>query len=127
MTEKSLRILVADDDPNIGKTFHRIVTGLGHACDVVTDGRECLRHIATTSYDILFLDLIMPKVDGESVLQAVKNRGNPRDIIIISSEDDDEVIADILHHGATAFIVKPIELASVEHVIAEVQARRNSP
>lgn len=125
MTAKSLNILVADDDPNICETFRRIIVGLGHTCDVAPDGRECLRRIATTPYDILFLDLIMPKVDGESVLQALKGRDNPRDTVIISSEDDDEVIADILHHGATAYIVKPVDLNSVEQVIEEVRRRRN--
>jgi CheY-like chemotaxis protein len=125
MTDKALRVLVADDDANIGDTFRRIITSLGHACDVVADGRECLKKVAQNTYDILFLDLIMPKLDGEAVLHSLKGRDNPKDIIIISSEDDEDVITDILHRGATAFIVKPIELASVEQVIDETLRRRS--
>jgi DNA-binding response OmpR family regulator len=125
MTDKALRILVADDDVNIGETFRRIITSLGHACDVVPDGRECLRKISQAPYDILFLDLIMPKLDGEAVLQSLKSRTDPLDIVIISSEDDEEVIADILRRGATAFIVKPISLESVEQVLIELANRRN--
>lgn len=124
MTDKPLRILVADDDTTIGDTFRRIVTSLGHTCDIALDGRECLRKIAAEPYDILFLDLIMPKLDGEAVMQSLKGRPQPMDIIIISSEDDEEVIADILHRGAAAFIVKPISLQSVEEVIATVMAKR---
>lgn len=124
MTDAPLKILVADDDPVIGDTFRHILTGLGHTCDITHDGKDCLKQIAQQHYDILFLDLIMPKLDGEAVLQALRGREPQMSIVVISSEDDEDVIRDILRRGATAFIVKPVTLEAVESVIKEVVAKR---
>lgn len=124
MTDPSLKTLVADDDPVIGDTFRHILTGLGHTCDVTHDGKDCLKQIAQQHYDILFLDLIMPKLDGEAVLQALRGREPQMSIVVISSEDDEDVIRDILRRGVAAFIIKPVKLEAVEGVIAEILNKR---
>lgn len=124
MTDTPLKILVADDDPVIGDTFRHILTGLGHACDITHDGKDCLKQIAQLHYDILFLDLIMPKLDGEAVLHALHGREPQMSIVVISSEDAEDVIRDILRRGATAYIVKPVTLQSVESVINDIIGKR---
>ena len=122
--EARFKILVADDDPLIGDTFRHILSGLGHSCDVAQDGKDCLKQIAQQHYDILFLDLIMPKLDGEAVLQALRGREQQMSIVVISSEDAEDVIRDILRRGATAYIVKPVTLEAVESVIKGIVDRR---
>ena len=126
MTDTPLKILVADDDPVVGDTFRHIVTGLGHTCEITHDGKDCLKQIAQQHYDLLFLDLIMPKLDGEAVLHALHGREQQMSIVVVSSEDDEDVIRDILRRGAAAYIVKPVTLEAVESVIKEILEKRTA-
>ncbi len=124
MSDTSLKVLVADDDPVVGDTFRHIITGLGHTCEITHDGKDCLKQIAQQHYDVLFLDLIMPKLDGEAVLHALHGREQQMSIVVISSEDAEDVIRDILRRGAAAYIVKPVTLEAVESVLRDIVAKR---
>jgi DNA-binding response OmpR family regulator len=126
VTDKSLKILITDDEMALADALKNIISGLGHTCDVAYDGKDCLRKISQQHYDVLFLDLIMPKLDGEGVLESLRGREPQLDVIVISSEDDDEVIEAVLRHGATAYIMKPVSLESVENVIKKLIEKKTN-
>src|SRR3989337_4023568 len=66
------RILVVDDDPVIGKSFDRVLSGKGYAVITAADGEEALRKLSTETYDVVFTDIKMPGMSGIEVAEHVK-------------------------------------------------------
>ena len=124
MNTSPLNILVTDDQESVRDSFIQMLKHLGHSCDVAVDGDDCLKKITNTNYDVLFLDLVMPGLDGEHVLSFVKRRSPQTDIIIISAQDDDRIIQDLLTAGATAYIVKPVSLMAMSDLLRKIIEKR---
>ncbi len=126
MGSRSLRILVADDQENTRVLFCRIVNSLGYSCDVCGDGKECLMKFIHQPYDVVFLDLVMPGIDGEPVLRWLKSRYPGTHVVITSVQDDEGAIRTMLARGATAYIVKPFTAHEVESVMRGIENRRTA-
>lgn len=122
MSTRRLKILVADDDADVRNHVAMTCRELGHDVEVAEDGRACLKKVATAAPDLLFLDLVMPTLDGLSVLKAIREKAMATVVVAISSLDDSEVIASILHAGAAAFLIKPLHAPTIREVIGRVAA-----
>lgn len=120
MAGRNLPILVADDQKPMRDIFARVLRSLGYDCDIAVDGRDCLHKLMEKEYAVLFLDLVMPEIDGETVVGWVRAH-HPETIVIVSSVLDDEAsIRALLRVGATAYLMKPFtaqDLASIMHGI----------
>jgi len=126
MKNKSLKILVADDQKNMRDLFTRILRMMGYSCDTAVDGRECLLKFTLRSYDVLFLDLVMPEIDGETVLAWIKNQSPDTQVIISSIQDDEGAIKYMLRNGASAYLVKPFTTREVQQIIRTLENRRTA-
>lgn len=105
----TLRIIVADDQEVVRLFVARVLEDLGHTCDLAADGQDCLDHFEKgPPYDILFLDLVMPRMDGEATLRAVRERYPATRVVMASVQDDEAAIKELLQEGATAYLTKPI-------------------
>lgn len=119
-----MRILVADDDPQILKAL-TIILG-AHGYDVVTaaDGRAALDAAAHERPDLIVLDLGMPGLDGVSVIQAVRG-WTTTPILVVSGRSDTSGKVDALDAGADDYVVKPF---ATEELLARIRAlTRRSP
>ena len=120
-----MRILVIEDDPGVASFIQRGLREAAFAVDLAADGEEGL-HLATTEpYDLVVLDLMLPKRDGFSVLRAVRQKGLSIPIICLTARDavDDRVHG--LDLGADDYLVKPF---SFSEFLARIRAllRRGS-
>lgn len=109
MDRTGLRILVADDEPEVRDTFCKILTARGHEVCAAGDGRDCLRKLSQDVYDLVLLDLIMPELDGAQVLQSIRSHFPGTDVAILSAQDDESVIQELMKLGAIAFLLKPVD------------------
>ena len=66
------RVLVVDDDPVIGKSFERVLSGKGYAVITASDGAEALRKLNNENYDVVFTDIKMPGMNGLEVAERIK-------------------------------------------------------
>lgn len=91
----------------------------GFAVDSTGDGKEGLWYARSGEYDVILLDLMLPEVDGLTILQQVRASGNPAHVLILSARDtlDDRLRG--LDLGADDYLVKPFAL---EEVVARVRA-----
>ncbi len=121
-----MRILVVEDEKRIQDFLSRGLESAGYAVDVAGDGATATELIYSTEYDLVILDLMLPDVDGLTLLGKIRNRKVSPPVLILSARDavDDRVRG--LEHGADDYLVKPF--AFVE-LLARARAllRRGQP
>jgi CheY-like chemotaxis protein len=120
MRNRSLRILVADDDAAICDMLVNLAASLGHICDTAADGRECLKKVTLDHHDLLFLDLVLPRMDGDQVLRVLKDKMPGMDIVVISAQDDEDIIQQTIARGASAYLVKPFDIVDVKSMMQRI-------
>lgn len=102
-----MRLLLAEDERALSKALVAILERNNYSVDAVYDGRSALDYLETDNYDGVILDIMMPKVDGLTVLKKVRERGSLIPILLLTakSEVDDKVEG--LDAGANDYLVKP--------------------
>jgi len=117
--EKTKKILIVDDEELVIKALTEKLLSEGFAIDSAVDGEEALIKIKQIKPDLILLDIIMPKLDGISVLKKLKASPETQHIpvIILTNLYDDERVAEVLKTGGTDYLVK------VEHTLADIIKR----
>ena len=102
-----MRLLLAEDEEAVSKAMVTILKHNNYAVDAVFDGQQALDYLECGFYDGLILDLMMPKVDGITVLKTIRRKGNKIPVLILTakSEVDDKVFG--LDCGADDYLTKP--------------------
>jgi two-component system OmpR family response regulator len=115
----AMRILVVEDDKNIASFVVKGLKQSGFAVDQCGDGKEALSLTATTAYDAAVLDIMLPKLDGLSVVQQLRSKGNRLPVLILSAKAsvDDRVRG--LQAGGDDYLTKPFAFSEL---LARVQA-----
>ncbi len=108
-----MRVLLAEDDMMIGDVFSEALMDEGYIVDWVKDGAQALLALKTEQYDIILLDLGLPKVDGMEVLKNLRAAKIDAPVLILTARDalDDRIQG--LDGGADDYVIKPFELGEV--------------
>ena len=109
-----MRILLAEDDPLLGEALAKHLTHGGHAVDWVRDGAAADAALRAQSFDLVVLDLGLPRLPGRDVLRNMRQRALATPVLIITAAD---AIADRvagLDAGADDYLTKPFALAELE-------------
>lgn len=108
-----MRLLLIEDDPMIGKSIRDGLRREGYGVDWVRDGWAGEQSLNTESYDLLILDLALPRKDGLAVLSTARSKGKTMPVLIITarSEVGDRVIG--LDAGADDYLVKPFSMSEL--------------
>ena len=109
------RIVIADDDPNIGRILRDRLNELGHDVVHVLDGVEALR--LAEGADLLLLDLEMPRMDGFAVLDSLRGMPGAPLAIVITAHGDMAKAVHAMRSGAYDFITKPFDAATIQLVV----------
>jgi DNA-binding NtrC family response regulator len=120
-----MRILIAEDDRAIRRAIREILEMEGHTVDEAEDGMEALNKFEGISYDVLFCDIKMPKMDGLELMQSLKALGHQPEIVVMSGHGNIEMAVKALRLGAYDFIEKPLNLnrilVAINHLKEKVQ------
>jgi CheY-like chemotaxis protein len=107
------RILVADDDEEVVQQIAAALTPLGYRVEVAGDGREALERLRAEAFDLLILDVMMPRMDGIEVLQAIQEQplARPLPVIVLVAprarvDDNERIRTWVCGLGAADVIVK---------------------
>ena len=122
--ERPLRILLAEDNPVNQRVAALMLDRLGHHTDVVDDGEQAVEAILAGDYDLVLMDLHMPRLDGLAATRETRLRrpgDRPRIVAVTASATDDSRRA-CLGAGMDDFITKPVEAADLARVVAETPA-----
>ncbi|MBU1878132.1 MAG: response regulator, partial [Chloroflexi bacterium] len=113
------RLLVVDDDRDIIRLLYNRLQRDGYLVDTATSGPEALRRVAESAPDLVLLDILMPEMDGGTVLERLKADPSTANIpvVVLSIVDDQRRF---LMLGATEYLTKPFDEGQLEKVISEV-------
>jgi len=119
---KGARILLVDDEPMIRETAGMVLSGLGMDVTLGSDGEEALELFREGDFDLVALDLTMPRMDGREAFRAIRQLRPGVPIIVCSGFSEQEALLDAAGRPPTAFLPKPYSIRALEKVIAEVLA-----
>jgi len=105
-----VRVLLVEDDPMIGESVARGLSGDGYAVDRALDAGEADTALRTQAYDLVLLDLGLPGADGLQVLRALRARGDATPVLVVTARDAVASRVAGLDAGADDYVVKPFEL-----------------
>ena len=108
-----MRVLLVEDDVMIADALEQALKDAAYAVDRVADGQSAIAAFAGQSYDLVLLDLGLPKKDGVEVLRAVRARGDPVPVLVITARDGLEHRVTGLDAGADDYVLKPFEMAEL--------------
>ena len=117
------RILLVDDEPKIRGFIARALTAAGYEIDCASGGTEALRRAGLGEYGLVILDLIMPDMDGRSVLTALLRERPEQPVLVLSCLDDVTTKVCCLDLGAHDYLTKPF---SLEELLARVRVQLRS-
>jgi len=109
----SARILIVDDEPNIRSFIGRALSAAGYLPAFASSGSEALRHALGTHYDLVLLDLVMPGMNGSSVLDQLLRARPDQTVMVLSCVADVAAKVDCLERGARDYLTKPFSLAEL--------------
>jgi len=119
-----MRILVVEDEPSIANFVRQGLNESGYAVDVAGDGREGLEYARVADYDVLVLDIMLPKMSGLDLLRELRLQGDKTPTLMLTARDtvDDRVAG--LDAGADDYLVKPF---AFPELLARVRALLRRP
>ena len=119
-----MKILLAEDEVDLNNVVTRYLKKNGYSVDSVLDGEEALNYLEYSEYDLVILDIMMPKVDGFEVIKKLRDKGNHTSVLMLTARDsaDDKVKG--LDLGADDYIVKPFDFNELMARIRAVVRRK---
>lgn len=116
----SSSVLICDDSNLARKQVLRsLPESLSANAQLATNGAEALELLNSQHFDVLFLDLTMPVVDGLGVLQGIKDAGISINVFVISADIQPEMQNKVLELGAKAFLRKPVQIDILNNHLAQ--------
>lgn len=115
----TMKLLLAEDTTDLNRALTAILTHEGYSVDSVFDGEEALSHIRTDSYDVIILDIMMPKMDGIAVLKEARNLNVITPVLLLTAKAEVDDRVDGLDAGADDYLTKPF---SMKELLARVRA-----
>ena len=114
-----MRLLIVEDQPKMASLLERALEEEGHACDVAASGEDAVWMAASTEYDVITLDVMLPGIDGYETLRRLRAQGVDAPVLMLTARDalDDRVTG--LDTGADDYLTKPFAL---DELFARVRA-----
>ncbi|PYM65421.1 MAG: two-component system response regulator [Candidatus Rokuibacteriota bacterium] len=118
------RILVADDEPSIRWLLERLLRQAGHAVTVVEDGETALARASTEAFDLAFLDVRMPGLDGLEVLSRLRTEVPETAVIVMTAHGSVRSAVEAMQRGAYDYLTKPFDNDEVRLLVERAQGAR---
>jgi DNA-binding response OmpR family regulator len=124
--EQKMRILIAEDDPHLGPSLKKGLEDNHYAVDLVTDGEEAISLGLAVAYNLIILDILLPRMDGFEVCRQLRNQKRLTPILFLTALSGVDQRVTGLDIGADDYLTKPFALRELE---ARVRAllRREGP
>ena len=121
------KILVVDDDPATRHVLRKVLTGAGFSASVAKDGVEGLKALKTNRFDLLLLDVWMPRMNGLELLAKLRaTKARPR-VIVMTSDDAPQTVLETVREQAFKYVHKPVAALALLQTVREVLSATERP
>ena len=117
-----LSILVVGDDPSMRELFERLFNGEGFSLDVVEGGAKAIEKVKVRDYDIAFIDIVMPGINGYLAFCEMKKISPDLKAVMITGYSEESIIQACLKEGAYACLHKPFSLDGLFGLIEKIKS-----
>ncbi len=117
------QVLVVDDDPDVGRFFKRTLQPERCTVDFVMSGEEAIKLVSEKTYDIIFLDLFLPDMDGARTFAQIRKIDPDATVVLVTAYPDSELVGRAMRHGAVSLLTKPLPAAEVRKLARSVHKR----
>lgn len=107
------RVLLAEDDDKLAEIVARILEDAGHQVEIARDGAGARAALRAGEFDVVLTDINMPKMSGVELLRAMRDEGSDVAVVLITADPRVETAALAVELGASSYLVKPIDTASL--------------
>ncbi len=125
-----MRILVVEDAKDLNRLIVKVLVKNGYSVDGCFNGEEALEYLAGAEYDAMLLDVMMPKLDGFSLLERLRNAGNEIPVLVLTAKDAISDRVKGLDLGADDYLIKPFDfdelLARIRNMTRKRSGRRSN-
>lgn len=104
-----MRVLIVEDEPDLASALQRLLEESGFSADVAGDGETGLTLALEDTYDLLVLDLMLPRLQGEKVVAELRRRGRDLPVLVLTARDLVSDRVRLLDTGADDYVIKPFE------------------
>ena len=109
-----MRVLVVEDERRLAENVARALReGAGYAVDIAPDGEQGLFLAESGDYDLLLLDLMLPKLDGFGLLTRYRKQDRATPVLVLTARDEKEWVVRMLNAGADDYVAKPFDLGEL--------------
>jgi two-component system response regulator PhoP len=109
-----VHVLIIEDEKRLGENVARALQeAAGYAVDVAHDGEEGLYLAQSGAYDLIVLDLMLPKLNGEGLLARYRTHGGTTPVLVLTARDEKESVVRLLNAGADDYLAKPFDLGEL--------------
>jgi two-component system, OmpR family, response regulator len=108
-----MRLLIVEDEEDLGNALARLLRDAGFSCDLARDGEEGLSLALEAGYDLVILDLMLPRLQGERLLSELRTRRMTLPVLVLTARDGVADRVRLLDAGADDYVVKPFEPAEL--------------
>ena len=116
----NLSILLAEDNLINQKVAQSIFKNIGYEIDIAKNGQEAVEMVQKNDYDVIFMDLLMPELDGYQACQEIRRTGKDMPVIAMSADDDDQVRKAARDAGMNDYISKPARVETVKQLLIKL-------
>ena len=119
-----MRVLIAEDEKDLNKILSERLKAEHYSVDSCYDGQEALDYLASAEYDAVIMDIMMPVMDGLSVLRTMRRKNDGTPVLLLTAKDSIEDRVQGLDAGANDYLVKPF---AVEELLARIRVLLRKP
>lgn len=106
-----MRVLVIEDERRLAENVARALReSAGYAVDIAGDGEQGLYLAESGDYDLVVLDLMLPKISGQELLTRYRKHGHASPVLVLTARDEKESVVHLLNSGADDYLAKPFDL-----------------
>jgi CheY-like chemotaxis protein/anti-sigma regulatory factor (Ser/Thr protein kinase) len=114
------KILVVDDDRTTRHVLNKVLSGAGYATSVAKDGVEALKALRARRFDVLLLDVWMPRMNGLDLLSKLRNEKTRPRVVVMTSDDAPETLLKAVREQAFKYVHKPVESGALLQTVRDV-------
>ena len=118
--KRRITVAIVDDDPIIHQLVRTVFANAGWSIVAFENGRAFVESLGEHTYDLVFLDIMMPEMDGFQVLNHVKSQSFAFPVIVLSSLSQHEAVAQAMRLGVRSYLMKPFKPESLIRKTAEI-------